>query len=138
VLEALRKSGLGDRYIEQLAPWQAMLAMGLTTTAESPEPTRSDSHAWSAHPNYGLLATVLGIRPASAGWRSVRIAPSLGPLKRAEGRMPHPLGDIVVRLERSGDQGLRGEVTLPPGLSGVFEWNGRKRPLRPGRQEIGS
>ena len=138
VLEALRKSGLADRYIEQLAPWQAMLAMGLTTTAESPEPTRSDSHAWSAHPNYGLLATVLGIRPASAGWRSVRIAPSLGPLKRAEGRMPHPLGDIVVRLERSGDQGLRGEVTLPPGLSGVFEWNGRKRPLRPGRQEIGS
>jgi len=138
VLEALRKSGLGDRYIEQLAPWQAMLAMGLTTTAESPEPTRSDSHAWSAHPNYGLLATVLGIRPASAGFRSVRIAPSLGPLKRAEGRMPHPLGDIVVRLERSGDQGLRGEVTLPPGLSGVFEWNGRKRPLRPGRQEIGS
>ena len=31
VLEALRKAGLGDRYIEQLAPWRAMLAMGLTT-----------------------------------------------------------------------------------------------------------
>ena len=138
VLEALRKAGMADRYIEQLAPWQAMLALGLTTTAESPEPTRSDSHAWSAHPNYGLLATVLGIRPASAGFRSVSIVPNLGLLKRAEGRMPHPLGDIVVRLERSADQGLRGEVTLPPGLSGVFEWNGRKQPLRPGRQEIGS
>ena len=67
LLEALRKAGLADRYIEQLAPWRAMLAMGLTTTPESPEPTRSDSHAWSAHPNYGLLATVLGVRPATPG-----------------------------------------------------------------------
>jgi hypothetical protein len=136
LLEALRKAGLADQYIEQLAPWRAMLAMGLTTTAESPEPTRSDSHAWSAHPNYGLLATVLGIRPATPGFRSVRIAPSLGPLKRASGRMPHPLGDIEVRLERSGELGLSGEVTLPPGLEGVFEWNGRTVPLRAGRQPI--
>jgi len=137
VLEALRKAGLTDRYVEQLAPWRAMLAMGLTTTAESPEPTRSDSHAWSAHPNYGLFATVLGVRPASPGFRSVRIAPSLGPLKRAEGRMPHPLGEIHVRLESSGERGLRGEVTLPPGLLGSFEWNGRTVKLRSGRQEIG-
>jgi hypothetical protein len=135
-LEALRKAGLADRYIEQLAPWQQMLALGLTTTAESPEPTRSDSHAWSAHPNYGLLATVLGIRPDTPGFKSVRIAPSLGPLQKAEGRLPHPAGDIDVRLERSGAQGLRGEVTLPAGLSGEFEWKGRKVQLQPGRQEI--
>ncbi len=137
VLEAMRKVGLGDRYLEQLAPWRTMLAMGLTTTAESPEPTRSDSHAWSAHPNYGLFATVLGIRPASPGFRSVRIAPSLGPLRRAVGRMPHPLGEIEVRLERSGERGLRGEVTLPAGLAGVLEWNGRTLQLRSGRQDVG-
>lgn len=136
VLEALRKAGLADRYIEQLAPWQQMLALGLTTTAESPEPTRSDSHAWSAHPNYGLLATVLGVRPASPGFRSVRIAPSLGPLKRAEGRMPHPLGEIEVRLERAGERGIRAHVTLPPGLDGVFEWGQRELALRPGRQDF--
>jgi len=136
VLEALRKAGLADRYIEQLAPWQQMLALGLTTTAESPEPTRSDSHAWSAHPNYGLLATVLGVRPAKPGFRSVLIAPSLGPLKRAEGRVPHPSGDIEVRLLRVGEQGIRAEVTLPPGLAGVFRWGKREKPLRPGRQEI--
>jgi hypothetical protein len=136
VLEALRKAGLADRYIEQLAPWQQMLALGLTTTAESPEPTRSDSHAWSAHPNYGLLATVLGVRPAKPGFKSVVIAPSLGPLKRAEGRLPHPLGDIEVRLQRVGEGGLRADVTLPPGLDGVFRWAGREQPLRPGRQQL--
>jgi alpha-L-rhamnosidase len=136
VLEALRKVGLGDRYIEQLAPWQAMLKLGLTSAPENPEPTRSDTHAWSAHPNYGLLATVLGVRPSSPGFRAVRIAPALGPLRRAEGRVPHPLGDIDVKLVREGERGLSAEITLPRGLSGVFEWQGRRRSLREGHQVI--
>ena len=136
LFEALGQAGMNDRYIEQLQPWQGMLAMGLTTTPERPEPTRSDSHAWSAHPNYGLLATVLGVRPAKAGFRSVRVAPALGPLRRAGGVVPHPLGEIVVRLVRMGDEGLRAEVTLPQGLTGVLEWGGQKVPLHAGPQEI--
>src|SRR5206468_6462252 len=121
VFEALRKAGLGDRYIERLAPWQTMLGLGLTSAPENPEPTRSDSHAWSAHPNYGLLATVLGVRPASPGFRTVRIAPSLGPLHRASGSIPHPLGAIDVGFDREGANGLRVAVTLPPGLTGRLE-----------------
>jgi hypothetical protein len=136
VLEALRKAGLADRYIERLAPWQAMLKLGLTSAPENPEPTRSDTHAWSAHPNYGLLATVLGVRPSSPGFRTVRIAPALGPLRRAEGSVPHPLGNISIQLAREGTRGLIGEVTLPRGLSGVFEWQGRRRQLREGNQII--
>lgn len=136
LLEALRDAGLGDRYIERLDPWREMLALGLTTVPETPEPTRSDSHAWSAHPNYGLLATVLGVRPAEPGFKSVRITPHLGPLQRAEGRVPHPLGEIDVRLTRSEDEGLRAEVTLPPGLEGVLDWRGEEIALTPGRQEL--
>jgi hypothetical protein len=136
VLEALREAGLGDRYIEQLAPWRGMLALGLTSTPETPEPTRSDSHAWAAHPNYGLLATVLGVRPATAGFRTVRIAPTLGPLRRAEGRVPHPRGDIDISLEREGAAGLRATVTLPPGVSGELVWRGRRVPLHAGRQAL--
>jgi len=136
VLEALRKAGLADRYIEQLAPWQGMLRLGLTSTPENPEPTRSDTHAWAAHPNYGLLATVLGVRPASAGFRTVLIAPSLGPLRRAEGRVPHPLGDIDVKLEADGARGFQAEITLPAGVTGVLEWRGQRRALRSGRQVV--
>ena len=135
-LEALRAAGLGDRYVEQLAPWRAMLAMGLTTTPEAPEPTRSDSHAWSAHPNYGLLATVLGVRPGGPGFRTVIVAPHLGPLTRAEGRVPHPRGDIEMRLTREKANGLRAIVTLPPGVTGRLQWRGRTVPLRSGRQEV--
>lgn len=113
-----------------------MLRLGLTSTPENPEPTRSDSHAWAAHPNYGLLATVLGIRPASAGFRTVRIAPALGPLHHAEGRLPHPAGDINVSLERRGEQGLEAAVTLPRGVTGEFVWRGHRVALHPGQQAL--
>ena len=136
VLEALRKAGLADRYIEQLAPWHRMLALGLTSAPENPEPTRSDTHAWSAHPNYGLLATVLGVRPSSPGFRTVTISPALGPLQRAEGRVPHPLGDIEVNLVRQGAHGLRAVITLPSGLTGELLWQGQRRQLREGQQLI--
>ena len=136
LFEALERAGLADGYVERLEPWRTMLAMGLTTTPEQPEPTRSDSHAWSAHPNYGLLATVLGIRPAAPGFRLVRIAPHLGPLHRAAGRVPHPYGDIEVELARNDADGLTATVMLPPGLSGVFEWRGEQRPLHGGTQTL--
>jgi len=136
LLEALREVGLGDRYIEQLKPWQTMLAMGFSTTPEAPEPSRSDSHAWSAHPNYGLLATVLGVRPNAPGFRTVLIAPNLGPLTRAEGRVPHPRGDVDVSLTRAGARGLRAVITLPTGVGGTLLWRGRRTALHGGRQEL--
>jgi alpha-L-rhamnosidase len=136
LLEALNRAGLGDRYVERLEPWHAMLARGLTTTPEQPDPTRSDSHAWSAHPNYGLLATVVGIRPDAPGFRRVRITPHLGPLQHVEASMPHPDGTIEVRLDRDRGNGLTATVTLPPGLSGVFEWRGVQQGLRGGRQTL--
>lgn len=136
VHEALRQSGMADQYLEQLGPWQNMISLGLTTTAETPEPTRSDSHAWSAHPNYHLLATLLGIRPAEPGFRSVVIEPALGRLKHASGRVPHPRGPIEVRLQRAGDTGLTGSVDLPSGVAGTFVWNGVSTPLKPGRNTI--
>lgn len=133
--EAMKKVGLADRYLARLDPWKDMLALGFTTTPEQPDPTRSDSHAWTAHPNYHLLATLLGVRPNAPGFRSVEIAPALGPLQRAEGVIAHPAGDIEVRLERAGE-GVRGEVVLPEGLTGVFRWRGREVPLRAGRQPV--
>jgi hypothetical protein len=136
ILEAIREAGLGHRYIQQLEPWQDMLALGLTTTPEKPPPSRTDSHAWAAHPNYGLLATVLGIRPAAPGFTSVSITPNLGPLQNAEGQMPHPLGEIDVSLQRVGPDGIKARITLPDGLEGVFEWRDETIHLQSGMQEI--
>lgn len=49
---------------------------------------------------------------------------------------PDPQGDVLVRLARVGARGVRAEVTLPPGTTGTFVHEGRRVPLRAGRQEI--
>jgi hypothetical protein len=135
LFRALRKAGLADRYIEQLKPWQTMLDLGLTTWAETPEPTRSDCHAWSAHPNLDLLSTVAGIHPAAAGFGKVLIEPHLGPLTQLEAAMPHRLGEISVRYRRAGEK-LEAEITLPEKLTGTFRWTGKEVPLRGGKQTV--
>jgi len=128
--QALKKAGLADRYLATLGPWKDMLKVGLTTFAEKQDPTRSDCHAWSASPNYDFLATVAGIRPASPGFKTVRMEPALGELKFIKGQMPHPSGMILFNLKRNGASGLQGEVTLPEGLTGTFGWNGKTVQLK--------
>lgn len=134
--EALRAAGMEDGYLPRLEPWREMIRNGMTTTAETPEPTRSDSHAWSAHPNYGLLATVLGIRPGSAGFKSVILTPALGALRHAKGSMPHPGGMISVSFDKTGSQGLRGTVELPPETPGELRYGQSTLSLLPGRNQF--
>jgi hypothetical protein len=136
IFKALKKAGLGDRYLDQLKPWRDMLDLGLTTWAETPDPTRSDSHAWSAHPNYDLLTTVAGIEPAQPGFVKVRIAPHLGTLTSLSATVPTPRGNVSVKYSRSGDA-LSADVTLPDGVTGVLRWQGREVPLKSGAQKVG-
>ncbi len=134
--QALKKAGMADLYYAQLKPWRDMLAIGLTTFAEEPEPTRSDCHAWSASPNYDFLATICGITPDAPGFSKLKIAPALGELTQVSGKMPHPAGEIAVSFARSGPKGLTGEVTLPVGLTGTLVWQGKETALKSGRQTV--
>jgi alpha-L-rhamnosidase len=136
VNEALQQSGSADHYLDQLRPWREMLRLGLTTTLEEPEPSRSDSHAWSAHPNYHLLTMVLGIRPAEPGFKSVIVAPALGELKRASGQVPTPAGLVTARFERRGTFGIAAHIELPPNVRGMFIWNGQASPLMAGQNNL--
>lgn len=126
--EALREAGLADRYLDRLGPWSVMVKNGMTSTAETPEPTRSDSHVWSAHPNYHLLATVAGIRPSSPGFGEVMIAPALGWLRSLSATMPHPAGIVSVNLSRLAGRRLRADIKLPDNISAQFRWG--KQELR--------
>ncbi|GAB4011552.1 hypothetical protein GCM10028808_25380 [Spirosoma migulaei] len=136
LFEALKKTGLGDQFIVQLKPWRDMLAMGLTTFAENPEPTRSDCHAWSASPLYEFLSTTCGIRTAEPGFKSVRIEPFLGDLTTVEGKMPHPAGEIAVQFQKTSTGGLTGTVSLPTNVAGTLRWKGKTMPLKSGSQTI--
>ncbi|MCU1291808.1 MAG: alpha-L-rhamnosidase [Bryobacterales bacterium] len=132
----LREVGLGDRYLGSLHQWRDMLGEGLSTWAEENRPgTRSDCHAWGASPNFEFFRTIAGIESAAPGFKRVHISPNPGALKEVNATMPHPAGFVTVTL-RSDRGKLAGEVALPEGTTGDFDWHGHRRPLHAGRNKI--
>lgn len=132
--EARLVAGLGDEYIENLDEWRNQLSLGLTTWAESPEPTRSDCHAWSASPNVELLRTVLGVRTGAPGFRKIIINPHLKGLHRVSGKVPHPNGEIGLFYEYG--RSLKATITIPEDAEAVFLWHGKEYPLHSGTQVL--
>jgi len=123
--EALAQAGRGDRILPRLDLWRNLNGQGFTTTPEMPEPTRSDCHAWGAHPLYHFFASLLGIRPAAPSFARIRIEPRLGTLEHAEGTMVHPLGEVHVRAKREGTE-IHGLVKIPAGTLGILAVNGEE------------
>lgn len=136
LIEALQKAGGSGLLMEVLEPWEEMLELGLTTFAEKPDPTRSDCHAWSASPLYYFLSLVCGIMPAEPGFKKVRIAPEPGVLNVIEGTFPHRMGSIRMALKKDAKGALSGEIQLPEGLDGSYEYKGNRMPLKPGVNRI--
>jgi hypothetical protein len=132
---ALEHAGMADDYLSSIDPWRKLLALHFSTWPEIPGDTRSDSHAWTAHPIYDLLTVVAGIEPASPGFATVRITPHMGTLPSLTATYPHSEGEIKVEYSREG-AGLNAKVTLPGKLSGEFVFKGKVWPLKPGENVI--
>jgi len=128
---ALDHAGMADEYLKTLGDWHDFLKMGFTTWPEQPGDTRSDSHAWTAHPTYDLLTLVAGIEPGSPHFATVKIAPHLGDLTHLDATYPHALGLIHVKYDAG-----KAEIELPDGLSGVFVWKGKETKIHGGKNSV--
>jgi hypothetical protein len=113
LFDALQHIGRTDVLLERLDLWYGLLDRGLRTVIEHPEPTRSDCHAWGAHPLYHYVATLLGVRPTAPGMTAVTVAPQLGGLEWARGSVPTPHGPLDVRAVA----GQAPEVSAPPEIT---------------------
>ena len=112
LFEALGRIGRTDAVLDRLDLWFGLLDQGLRTVIEQPEPTRSDCHAWGAHPVFHLYATLLGVRPTAPGMATVTITPQLGGLARADGTLQTPHGPLRVTVD-----GSTVTTDLPSGIS---------------------
>lgn len=135
LFETLRLIGRIDRLFEELSLWFDLESCGFCTTLEEPEPSRSDCHAWGAHPVYHYFASILGIRPAAFGFGKVQVEPMMGPLEWAKGVLPHPNGDIAAEFKKAGDR-ISGKVVLPDGVTGEFRHGDNVVNLKPGENSI--
>jgi alpha-L-rhamnosidase len=115
-------------YMEELAPWKEQIENGLSTFAENPEPTRSDCHAWSAHPILGFFQIVAGVTSVAPGWKKARVDPRPGSLRRFYASIAHPDGELSVKFEG-------GKLTVDCPVPFELRWKGKRAELPPGRHE---
>lgn len=132
---ALEHAGMAGRYPDFVKTWRGLLKQNFTSWPENPDPSRSDSHAWSAHPTADLLRIIAGIRPASPGFASVVIAPQLGELRKLDAALADANGLIRTRYARNG-KALEVEIDLPSGITGQFEWGKQVRGLMSGKNHF--
>ncbi|HEX7853509.1 MAG TPA: alpha-L-rhamnosidase C-terminal domain-containing protein [Sphingobium sp.] len=135
--QAYVHAGLANRYLDLLQTWRDLLKMNYTTWPEERDgagqagknaSTRSDSHAWSAHPTADLIGIIAGIGPDAPGYSRLKVAPALGALTavNATGATPH--GPVSVRYRVRAGQ-FSAEVVRPVDLPGDFIWQGKRYPL---------
>ena len=120
-----------DSCHDRLNDWKDLLSLGLHTTIEAFEPTRSDCHGWGAHPLFHLPATFVGLRPSAPQMERIVVRPLPGPLRRLKVSFPWRDDVIHADLQFSGDR-LSGSFTLPTALTGELQWAGRTVPLQGG------
>lgn len=135
LIEVLLKHNLYDLFAKRMVHWYDLIDLGCHTTTESPEPTRSDCHAWGSHPIFHFFGSILGIRPSEFGFKEVKIQPCMGTLSKINGSMPHPKGFIKVQLEKELLI-VKAEITLPKNLFGFCYWKQIKKRIKPGYQVL--
>ncbi len=133
--EACCMLGSADAMMARLGLWFDLEKRGFKTTFEKPGDSRSDCHAWGAHPIYHYYASILGVRPARMGFESVGIRPMLGRMKSASGKLVHPKGFIEVSYKQT-PEALEASITLPGGLSGTLAHGGAETALVPGQNRL--
>ena len=132
LFQAMKKAGMGGEILGLMKEWETCLDMGFTTFPEHGINSRSDCHAWAAHPVYDFLNVTCGIGPSSPGFMSVEIRPALGFLEEASCSMPHPDGEIRAAYRREPDGSLHCTIRLPGGLTGTLVYLGKSHPLKAG------
>ena len=137
LFETYFKFNRPDLFFKELSLWSDYLKIGCTTTLERPEfahsNSRSDCHAWGAHPIWFMQTGLAGIKSAGAFFSRVHIKPSPGPLKEIKASHPHPKGMITVDLKFDGGK-VSGYVDTP--VEGVFEYKDFETTLEKGRNTI--
>lgn len=142
LFEAYFKFGRGDLFLKRLDLWREYVKKGLATTQEAPDSmmdgkvneSRSDCHAWGAHPIWFMQTGLAGVRPAAPFFEKVMVAPSPGGLTELKACHPHPKGWVEVYLKFDGDK-VSGVVNTP--VSGLFKFGTLELGLKPGENRIG-
>ncbi len=129
VHDAVAKAGKADKLPDLYRRWSQFLVGGYDTIGEC-WGWGTHVHGWSCTPTKDMVFYTLGVTPAEPGYTKARIAPRLGNLKWATGKVPTPHGLISV-------EAAPGSVTVDSPVPVVVELPGQApRSLPAGKHEV--
>ena len=123
LLEAIYTQGLRERYtLEVVNRWRAPVEecpRGLAEGFVPPEPTYNfdHSHAWGGTPLYSLPRALLGLSIEEAGYRRIKLSPSLLSLESAHVELCTPHGVLICDME----QGKEPLISAPREIEIILE-----------------
>lgn len=117
LFRALATVGRYERSFELWDRWRGFVELNVSTWPEGDFQPRSECHAWSAIPLAEFPCEILGVQPAEPGYRQIRIAPQIGQLSWARGKVATPRGLVTVDWRLVGRHGFEIEVDGPAGVS---------------------
>ena len=103
--EGLFENGLDRQALELMTAandrsWRHMVESGTTITWEAWDhkykPNQDWNHAWGAAPANLLPRYILGAQPLTPGWETAIIRPHTAGLSTAKGKVPTPLGPLLI------------------------------------------
>lgn len=122
-LEALFGYGKDEKAMDLILAdgdrsWKHMVESGTTITWEAwgmkYKSNQDWNHAWGAAPANLLPRFVLGVQPATAGWKTASIRPMTAGLKFARGKVPTSLGPV--KIEWTNGSTFKLSLDLPEGM----------------------
>lgn len=135
LFRALKKTGMGDEVVDLMDEWEYFLDNGLTTFPEHGLNSRSDCHAWSAHPLLAALNVIAGIEPGTPGFKTVEIRPSTAAYSHVTASMLHPAGNISFKFSEEEGKDTY-DISLPGSIRGVLLIDDKEYPLKSGENLI--
>ncbi len=129
VHDAVAAAGMAHRLPDLYRKWSEFLVDGYDTIGEC-WGWGTHVHGWSCTPTKDMIFYTLGVTPAEPGYVVARVAPRLGRLAWAEGKVPTPHGLIHVRAET-------GRVVVDSPVPVIVDLVGQApRRLEAGRHEV--
>ena len=118
VFDAMEAAGVYDKHATE---WLRKWTISEQTQSLMEANGMGDlSHGWTSTPLYQLSARVLGVRPASPGFKTILIKPYPCDLTWAKGTVPTPFGKVTVSWTL-GEGKFTMDVTIPEGTEAIVE-----------------
>lgn len=129
VHDAVVQAGLANMLPGLYRRWLQFLKDGYDTIGEC-WGWGTHVHGWSCTPTRDMVFYTLGVSPAEPGYTAARIAPRLGGIEWAKGKVPTPFGLVSVEVRA-------GKVTVDSPIPFILDREGKPAQTFPaGRFEV--